>query len=201
MERAANFNAGPGALPLPVLERISEELLDYRGTGMSVMEMSHRSPEFEEIIAAAGAESAEVAGDSGGVCGDFFAGRREHAVYDGADEFVLAGEAGGFDAYGDLDGEGARRIEEGRPAHVAASTEAEKFARLPRKDEIKYRRTLLTCISARTTRLRGRNRIRPETGSAPLVADMSSDIASRPIDVRKFGLIFAGAQKILGRAA
>ena len=94
-----------------MLERIREELLDYRGTGMSVMEMSHRSAEFEEIIARAEQNLRKLMGIPEEYGGDFRAGRRERAVRDGADESLLAGEAGGRVAHGNVDREGADGIE------------------------------------------------------------------------------------------
>lgn len=199
VKRVHNFNAGPGALPLPVLERIGEELLDWRGSGMSVMEMSHRSPEFESIIAAAEA------------------GLRKHLAI--PDEYaVLFLQGGGSMQFamapmnlrvadrpvdvihtGTWTAKAIGELKKGIPHHIAATTEAEKFARLPRKDEIKFSPYasyvhICTNNTIEGTQWTGL----PETGNVPLVADMSSDIASRPIDVKKFGMIFAGAQKNLG---
>ena len=91
-KRAFNFNAGPAALPLPVLERIREELLDFAGTGMSVMELSHRSAEFEAVNNKAEEGAAPRDGDSRGLCGALPARRREPAIRDGADEFLCRRE-------------------------------------------------------------------------------------------------------------
>jgi phosphoserine aminotransferase len=199
VKRAYNFNAGPGALPLPVLERIREELLDWRRTGMSVMEMSHRSPEFEGINAAAEA------------------GLRKHlAIPD--DYAVLFLQGGGSMQFSmvpmnlclpgkpvDLLHTGAwtakalGELKKGVLHNVAASTEAEKFTRVPRNDEIKLSPEPSYVYMCTNNTIEGTQwHSLPETGNAPLVADMSSDIASRPVDVKKFGLIFAGAQKNLG---
>jgi len=198
-KRVHNFNAGPGALPLPVLERIREELLDWRGSGMSVMEMSHRSPEFESINAHAEA------------------GLRKHlAIPDDYDVIFLQG--GGSMQFtmvpmnlclrgkpvdlihsGTWTAKALAELKKGVLHNVAASTEAEKFARLPRKDEIRFSPDASYVHICTNNTIEGTQwKSPPETGSVPLVADMSSDIASRPIDVKKFGLIFAGAQKNLG---
>ena len=200
-KRVFNFNAGPGALPLPVLERIREELLDWRGSGMSVMEMSHRSPEFEGICAAAEAGL-----------------RKQLSVPD--DYAVIFVQGGGSLQFtmvpmnlglprksvdvlhtGSWTAKALQELKKGVPHRIAASTEAEKFRRLPRKDEISL------SPEASYVHLCSNNTIEgtqwsefPETGAVPLAADMSSDIASRAIDVRKFGLIFASAQKNLGAA-
>jgi phosphoserine aminotransferase len=198
-KRAFNFNAGPAALPLSVLERIREELLDWHGTGMSVMEMSHRSPEFEGINAAAEA------------------GLRKHlAIPD--DYAVLFLQGGGSMQFSmvpmnlclpgkpvDLLHTGAwtakalGELKKGILHNLAASTEAQKFTRVPRNDEIKLSPESSYVYMCTNNTIEGTQwHSVPETGGAPLVADMSSDIASRPIDVKKFGLIFAGAQKNLG---
>jgi phosphoserine aminotransferase len=199
IKRAFNFNAGPAALPLPVLERIREELLDWRGTGMSVMEMSHRSPEFEGIAARAEA------------------GLRKHlAIPD--DYAVIFLQGGGSLQFtmvpmnlclpkkpvdllhtGMWTGKALSELKKGILHRVAASTEAIKFTRLPRKEEISLSPDASYVYLCTNNTIEGTQwHALPETGNVPLVADMSSDIASRSIDVRKFGLIFAGAQKNLG---
>ena len=199
IKRAYNFNAGPAALPLSVLERMREELLDWHGTGMSVMEMSHRSPEFESINA--GAE----------------AGLRKHlAIPD--DYAVLFLQGGGSMQFSmvpmnlclagkpvDLLHTGAwtqkalGELKKGVLHHVAATTEPQKFTRVPAQSEIQLSPESSYVYMCTNNTIEGTQyRSVPETGGAPLVADMSSDIASRSIDVKKFGLIFAGAQKNLG---
>src|ERR1700682_836997 len=198
-KRAFNFNAGPGALPLSVLERIREELLDWRGSGMSVMEMSHRSPEVEGI--AARAEQ----------------GLRKHLAI--PDEYaVLFLQGGGSMQFtmvpmnlcvpgkpvdvlhtGMWTAKAIGELKKGILHNIAASSEPEKFARLPRQHEMKFSPESSYVHICTNNTIEGTQwKTLPDTGSAPLVADMSSDIASRPTDVKKFGLIFAGAQKNLG---
>jgi len=199
VKRAFNFNAGPAALPLPVLERIREELLDHHGSGMSVMEMSHRSPEFEAIN-----DRAER-----GL-------RRLLAVPD--DYAILFLQGGGSGQFAtvpmnlyvpgkpvDVLHTGAwtaKAIEELKiiaQHRLAASTEAEKFTRVPRPSEIQVSPDASYVHICTNNTIEGTQwSAIPETGAVPLVADMSSDIASQPVDVRNFGLIFAGAQKNLG---
>ena len=199
IKRAVNFNAGPAALPLPVLERIREELLDWRGTGMSVMEMSHRSPEFEGIAARAEA------------------GLRKHlAIPD--DYAVIFLQGGGSLQFtmvpmnlcmpgkpvdllhtGMWTGKALGELKKGILHRVSASTEALKFMRLPRKEEISLSPDASYVYLCTNNTIEGTQwHALPDTGNVPLVADMSSDIASRSMDVKKFGLIFAGAQKNLG---
>ena len=199
MKRVHNFNAGPGALPLPVLERIREELLDWRGSGMSVMEMSHRSPEFESIIAAAEAGLRKHLQIPEEYAVLFLQGGGSMQFTMAPMNLCLTGKPVDLIHTGTWTAKALGELKKGVLHNVAASTEAEKFARLPRKDEIKF------STDASYVHICSNNTIEgtqwtgmPETGGVPLVADMSSDIASRPIDVKKFGLIFAGAQKNLG---
>jgi phosphoserine aminotransferase len=199
VKRAFNFNPGPAALPLAVLERIREELLDYRDTGMSVMELSHRSPEFEAINAKT----------EQGL-------RRVLAIPDDYDVVFLQGGGSGQFAVvpmnlyipgkpvdvlhtGSWTAKAIEELKKLAECRLAASTEADKFTRVPRKDEIKFAPHASYVHICTNNTIEGTQwSAIPETGDVPLVADMSSDIASRPVDVHKFGVIFAGAQKNLG---
>ena len=199
VQRVHNFNAGPGALPLPVLERIKEELLDWRGSGMSVMEMSHRSPEFEGINAAAEAglrkhlqipeEYAVVFVQGGGSLQFTMAPMN----------LCLPGKPVDLIHTGTWTAKALGELKKGVLHNVAASTEAEKFTRVPRQAELRLTLDASYVHMCTNNTIEGTQWAEmPETGNLPLVADMSSDIASRPTDVKKFGLIFAGAQKNLG---
>jgi phosphoserine aminotransferase len=199
LHRVHNFNAGPSALPLSVLERIREELLDWRGSGMSVMEMSHRSSEFESINAAAEA------------------GLRKHLAI--PDDYAVIFLQGGGSAQftlvpmnlclpgkpvdilhtGTWTAKALTELKKGIAHRVAANTESVKNTRVPRNDEITLGADASYVYLCTNNTIEGTQfRSLPTTGEVPVVADMSSDIASRPLDVRKFGLIFAGAQKNLG---
>ncbi len=201
--RVHNFNAGPGALPLPVLERIREELLDWRGTGMSVMEMSHRSPEFEGINAAAEQKLRNLLGISDDYAVIFVQGGGSMQFSMVPMNLCLPGKPVDVLHTGAWTTKAVGELKKGFLHHIAASTEAEKFARLPRRDEMKFSPDasyvhICTNNTIEGTQWTALPDAGPETNNAPLVADMSSDIASRPVDVNKFGLIFAGAQKNLG---
>jgi phosphoserine aminotransferase len=186
-------------LPLSVLERVGEELLDWRGSGMSVMEMSHRSPEFESINAAAEA------------------GLRKHlAIPDdyavmflqggGSTQFTLApmnlcipGKPVDLLHTGTWTAKALAELKKGVLHKVAATTEPVRFTRVPRKNEISLSPDASYVHICTNNTIEGTQyHSIPDTGQAPIVADMSSDIASRPLDVTMFGLIFAGAQKNLG---
>ena len=198
-KRVFNFNAGPAALPLPVLDRIREELLDWRGSGMSVMEMSHRSPEFESINAAAEQKLRSLLAIPDDYAVIFVQGGGSLQFSMAPMNLCLPGKPVDVLHTGAWTAKAIGELKKGFAHNIAASTESEKFARLPRADEMKF------SLEASYVYLCTNNTIEgtqwsaiPETGGVPLVADMSSDIASRAIDVKKYGLIFAGAQKNLG---
>ncbi len=177
-KRAFNFNAGPGALPLPVLERIGEELLDYRGTGMSVMEMSHRSPEYEEIQSRAER-----------LCGSRLAIGDEYAVLflqgGGSMQFTmvpmnlcLPGKPVDVLHTGMWTAKAIVELKKGVPYRLAATTEPERFTRVPRADEITCDSNASYVYIASNNTIEGTQWTRlPATGDVPLAADMSSDIA------------------------
>jgi phosphoserine aminotransferase len=199
IKRAFNFNAGPAALPLPVLERVREELLDWHGTGMSVMEMSHRSPEFEGIAARveAGIRKHLAIPDDYAVI--FLQGGSSLQFTMVPMNLCLQGKPVDLLHTGMWTGKALGELKKGILHHVAASTEAVKFTRLPRAEEISLSPDASYVYMCTNNTIEGTQwHTLPATGSAPLVADMSSDIVSRSMDVKKFGLIFAGAQKNLG---
>jgi phosphoserine aminotransferase len=200
-KRVFNFNAGPAALPLPVLERIREELLDWHGTGMSLMEMSHRSPEFESILAGAeqNLRSLLTIPDDYDVIFVQGGGSLQFTMV--PMNLYLPGKPVDVLHTGAWTAKAINELKKGFPYNVAASTESEKFARLPRKDEINFSADASYVYMCSNNTIEGTQWTQfPDMGNVHLVADMSSDIASRPIDVKKFGLIFAGAQKNLGPA-
>ena len=197
-KRAFNFNAGPAALPLPVLERIREELLDYRGTGMSVMEMSHRSPEFEAINAAAEQNLCKLLAIPDDYAVIFLQGGGSMQFTMAPMNLCLPGKPVDLLHTGTWTAKALGELKKGILHTVAASTETEKFIRVPRAGEIKFSADASYTHICTNNTIEGTQWHTLPVSAAPLVADMSSDIASRPIDVSKFGLIFAGAQKNLG---
>jgi phosphoserine aminotransferase len=199
VKRVHNFNAGPAALPLPVLERIREELLDWRGSGMSVMEMSHRSPEFEGIAARAEAGLRKHLAIPGDYAVIFVQGGGSMQFTMVPMNLCLPGKPVDLLHTGTWTAKALGELKKGVLHNVAASTEAEKFTRVPRQNELRLSPDASYVHMCTNNTIEGTEwHTMPETGAAPLVADMSSDIASRAIDVKKFGLIFAGAQKNLG---
>jgi len=201
VKRAFNFGGGPATLPLSVLEKVRDELLDYRGTGMSVMEISHRSPEFEEINSRAERllrrlmsipeEYAVVFLQGGGSMQ--FTMVPLNLYLDGKPVDVL--HTGMWTA------KAIAELKKSAPYRIAASTEPEKFTRIPRTNEIDLASDASYVYMCSNNTIEGTQwQAIPRTGDVPLVADMSSDILSRPINMRQFGAIFAGAQKNLGQS-
>ncbi len=198
VKRAFNFNAGPAALPLPVLERIREEVLDYRGTGMSVMELSHRSPEFEAINNAAEQNLRKLLAIPDVYAVIFVQGGGSLQFSSVPQNLALPGKPIDVLHTGAWTAKAIGELKKGFLHNIAASTEAEKFTRVPRQDEINLSADASYTYLCTNNTIEGTQYHSLPASAAPLVADMSSDIASRPIDVSKFGLIFAGAQKNLG---
>lgn len=199
MSRVYNFAAGPAMMPEEALERAAAEMLTYKGTGMSVMEMSHRSSAYQEIFDHTVnllrelmeiPDEYEVLLLQGGATGQF-AAVPMNLLKTGAD-YV---DSGNF-AHGAF-----VEAQKYGNARVIASSREESYARVPDVDagaidpdaDYVYITTNNTIYGTRFTRL-------PDCGKVPLVADMSSNILSEPYDVRDFGVIFAGAQKNIGPA-
>lgn len=198
-KRAFNFNAGPAALPLPVLERIGEELLDWRGSGMSVMEMSHRSPEYESINAAAEQKLRSLLAIPDDFAVIFIQGGGSLQFSMVPMNLCVPAKPADVLHTGAWTAKAIGELKKSFPYNIAASTESEKFARVPRPNEMRFSSDASYVYLCTNNTIEGTQWTAiPETQNVPLVADMSSDIASRSIDVRKFGLIFAGAQKNLG---
>jgi len=199
IKRAFNFNPGPAALPLPVLERIREELLDHHGSGMSVMEMSHRSPEYEAINDKTEKDLRRILAIPDDYAVIFLQGGGSGQFAVVPMNLYLAGKPVAVLHTGSWTAKAIEELKRLATYRLAASTEADKFTRIPRKEEITLSADASYVHMCTNNTIEGTQwREIPDTGAIPLVADMSSDIASRPMDVRKFGLIFAGAQKNLG---
>jgi len=201
MSRVYNFSAGPAALPLPVLEEAQRHLVDYRGDGLSVMEMSHRSPRFDAIHGdalerlgrlLAVPESHEVLLLQGGASLQFSMAPMNLIRPRGSADYLITG------AWSKKALAEARKV---GGARVAASTEDEGFGRLPRPAELDldpdaeyvHVTTNNTIFGTQWPEL-------PDTGGVPLVGDMSSDVLSRPVPWQRYAVAYAGAQKNLGPA-
>ncbi len=196
-----NFNAGPAVLPQAVLERAQAELLDYQGRGMSILEMSHRSKEYEAVNSSAEARFKGLLGlgddyrvlfMQGGASAQFALLALNFLAPGAVADYVVTG------AWGEKAVEEARRIGQ---THVAASTAEGGFRAVPSLAELRVsERPAYVHITSNETIQGVQWPTMPDLHDLPLVADMSSDILSRPFDARKFALIYAGAQKNIGPA-
>jgi phosphoserine aminotransferase len=213
MNRKINFNAGPAALPLPALERAREEFLDFSGSGMSVMEHSHRGKEYEAVHDEAIAlvrellgvpESYEVLLLQGGAT-TLFAQIPMNLLEKGATtQYVITG-AWGEKALGE-----AKMVSAMFGANVSVQSlgtgegKEKSYTRVPPPGEVKVDPSAAYLHITSNETIHGvefnvdGSRGFPNTGGVPLVADMSSDFLWRPFDVTKFGLVYAGAQKNIG---
>lgn len=200
MNRCYNFSAGPSMLPLEVLEKASKEMTCYGDSGMSVMEMSHRSKVYQSIFDEAETllrdlmnipENYKVLFLQGGASSQF-AMIPMNLFRNKKADYVLTG-VWAKKAYKEASRYGACR--------VVASSEDTTFNRIPALDPATFDKDAdYFYITTNNTIYGTRYTTLPETGNVPLVADMSSNILSEVIDVSKFGLIFAGAQKNMGPA-
>lgn len=198
VHRIHNFNPGPCALPLPVLEKAALEMYDYGGTGMSVMEISHRSKEFDDIINEAVALTKELLNVPEGYHVLFLGGGASTQFY-----FIPMNFLGGGTAdYVNTGSWSKKAIKEAKlfgTVNVAATSEETNFNFIPKQEDLKLTpNAKYVHYTSNNTIFGTEFHYVPETGGVPLVSDLSSDIMSRPVDVSKFGLIYAGAQKNLG---
>jgi phosphoserine aminotransferase len=199
MSRVFNFSAGPAALPEPVLRQAAEEMLDWRGSGMGVMEMSHRGKEFIAIAAEAEALLRELLAVPANYKVLFMQGGAiaQNAI---VPMNLLRGRAGAD--YIDT-GEWSRKsIKEAKKycaVNVAASAAGTNYTTIPARETWKLDPNAAYVHICGNETIGGvQYHWTPEVGSVPLVADLSSEILSRPIDITKYGLVYAGAQKNIG---
>lgn len=203
MSRAYNFSAGPATLPLEVLQQVQQDLVDYKGTGMSVMEMSHRGKDYDAIHNEAKAVFKELTGigDDYEVCFIQGGGSMQFAMI--PMNFLGAGETADYANCGTWSGKAlkeAKKVAALRGATVNVSAECAKDipTRMPRDGEWRWTPgAKYAHICTNETISGAQLKSIPETG-APLFADMSSDILSCPRDYTKFDMFYAGAQKNLG---
>jgi phosphoserine aminotransferase len=200
-ERIYNFSAGPAVLPLPVLEEAQRDLLALPGVGMSVLEISHRSKPFDEIILGAEADIRKLAGISddfhvlflqGGASLQFSMVPLNLLPAGGKADYIITG------AWAQKAMKEAQRV---GTANIAATTEPQNFDRIPKQEELKLDPEAAYVHFTTNNTIHGTEwKYDPAVGGVPLVADSSSDIFSRRIDVNKYALIYAGAQKNLAPA-
>jgi phosphoserine aminotransferase len=199
--RIFNFSAGPAVLPPEVLEEAQQNLLSLPGVGMSILEISHRSKPFEEILAGAEADLRRLGGISddykvlflqGGASLQFSMVPMNILPQGGSADYIVTG------AWSQKAVKEAKRV---GTVKIAATTEAENFTRVPKQSELTLDPNAAYLHYTTNNTIFGTEFHEiPQGGAVPLVADTSSDMFSRPIDISKFALIYAGAQKNLAPA-
>jgi phosphoserine aminotransferase len=200
-----NFSAGPAVLPKEVLQQAASEMLDWHGSGMSVMEMSHRGPEFISIYKQAEADLRELLAVPANYRILFMqgGGLGQNAIV----PMNLAGRSAqpatiDFVHTGSWSGKSIKEAHRYAKVNVAASAEASRFTEVPPQESwvLSENAAYLHICTNETIDGVEYNFVPTVAGDTPIVADMSSHILSRPVDVSKYGVIFAGAQKNIGPA-
>lgn len=202
IKRVHNFNAGPSALPLAVLEQAQAELLDYRGSGMSVMEMSHRSKEFEGIIQTAEADLRELLGIPASYKVLFLQGGATLQFAMLPMNFLPAGAAADYIVTGSWSRTAWKEAAKLGKINLAFNGEADKYNRLPAQEELQLSADAAYAHFCHNETIHGVEfRAAPVVPEGvPLISDMSSDFLSQPVDVSPYAMIYAGAQKNAGPA-
>ncbi len=201
MERKYNFNPGPGVLPLPALERAAQALIDFEGTGLGILETSHRSKEFTVVIDAATERLRRLLGIPDDYDIGYFQGGANLQFSMLAMNFLPSDGAADYVDTGTWSSRAIQAAGYVGKANVVASTKEEKYQRVPRWDEVTWNETAAYAhITSNNTIYGTQFQSFPDTGKVPLICDMSSDFLSRRIDVSRFAMIYAGAQKNVGPA-
>src|SRR3954471_2407632 len=199
--RVFNFSAGPAVLPLPVLEEAQRDLIALPGVGMSVMEISHRSKPFEDLLHKAESDIRALA--------NIPANYKILMLQGGASlQFSMvpmnllgAGQTADYIDGGSWADKAIKEARKVGTVNVAASTKGENYSRLPKQSELKLTPGAAYVHMTSNNTIEGTEYTTlPQVGDVPLVSDNSSDMFSGPLDVPKHGLIYAGAQKNMGPA-
>ena len=196
-----NFNPGPAALPREVLEQARDELLDFAGTGMSVMEISHRSVEYERLNDESRERIRRLLGVPAGYEVLYLQGGASLQFAMVPLNLLVPGKVADYVSTGSWSNKAIKEARTVGEVRIAASTEQDGYRRVPDVGEIRPGPDAAYVHLTSNETIGGvQFHDFPDTGSVPLVADMSSDFMSRPVDVSKFALIYAGAQKNVGPA-
>ncbi|MEP6634072.1 MAG: 3-phosphoserine/phosphohydroxythreonine transaminase [Luteimonas sp.] len=199
MSRAYNFSAGPAALPESVLRQAQDEMLEWHDAGASIVELSHRGPEFLEVAAAAEADLRTLMSVPDDYAVLFLAGGATTQQALMALNFAAPGQRVDYVVSGHWGKTAIKQVKPYVDVNIAASSEADGFRSIPSRDAWELSDdAAYVHITANETIHGVEFRDIPDVGDVPLFADFSSSIASEPLDVTKFGLIYGGAQKNLG---
>ncbi len=198
-ERIFNFSAGPAIMPLPVLEAAQRDMLSLPGVGMSVMEISHRSKTFDEIISGAEAGLRELLGIPNGYAVLFLQGGASLQFAMVPMNFLSLDASADYLVTGSWGKKAVKEAQKFGNVNLAANMADGGFTRVPGQDELQLNsKAAYVHITSNETIEGVEFKSEPEVGDVPLVADASSNILSRPIPIEKYGIIYAGAQKNMG---
>jgi len=197
--RIFNFAAGPAVLPVPVLEEAQRDLMALPGVGMSILEISHRSRTFDEVIQSCEADIRTLAAIPDNYHVLFLQGGASLQFSMVPMNLLPAGGSADYIVTGAWSQKAVKEAKRVGTVNIAATTEAENFSRIPRQDEIKLTPgAAYVHVTSNNTIFGTQWQYQPQLGEAPVVCDASSDIFSRPIDMSTYALVYAGAQKNLG---
>ena len=199
MPRIYNFSAGPAVLPVEVLEEAQRDFVELPGVGMSVLEISHRSKPFDEIMQGAEADMRALSGIPDNYKVLFLQGGASLQFSMVPMNLLAPGTTADYVITGDWGKKALKEAKKVGATNVAASTEAGNFREIPTQADLKLTAGASYVHYTSNNTIHGTEwQYVPDAGGVPLVCDMSSDIYSRPMDVLKYGLIYSGAQKNLG---
>lgn len=198
MARTFNFCSGPAMLPTEVLQQAQQELLDFHGTGASIMEMSHRGEMFVDVYKQAVADLTALLSIPDNYRVLFLQGGATQQFFSIPMNLLKPGQVANYLNTGQWSKKAIAAAKQYGEVHIAASTEAENFCRAPRQEEIVLSENAAYLHYTPNETIGGVEFDYVPEVDVPLIADMSSTILSRPIDVTKFAMIYAGAQKNIG---
>src|SRR6185295_17772420 len=201
IHRVFNFAAGPAVMPLPVLEEIQRDLLALPGVGMSILEISHRSKTFEDILARAEADMRALANIPASYKVLFLQGGASMQFSMVPMNLLGTGQTADYIDTGSWADKAIKEAKKVGAVNVAATTKSDNYSRLPSAHELKLTSGAAYVHITSNNTIEGTEfKTLPDTGAVPLVSDTSSNMFSGPIDVARHGLIYAGAQKNMGPA-
>jgi phosphoserine aminotransferase len=199
--RIFNFSAGPAVLPLPVLEEIQRDLVALPGVGMSILEISHRSKEFESILAETESNIRALAGVPSNYRVLFLPGGASLQFSMVPMNFLASSATADYIDGGSWAEKAIKEAKKAGTVNVAASTKGEGYTRIPSQNELKLTPGAAYVHMTSNNTIEGTEyKQLPDVGATPLVSDTSSDMFSRPLDVSRHALIYSGAQKNMGPA-
>ena len=200
MKRVHNFSAGPATLPLTVLEKVQSELIDYKGKGASIIEMSHRSPEYTEVNRQAVERLKDITGADDDWEILFLQGGASSQFMMAAHNFLNTERTANYIDTGTWSAKAIKEAKLYGKVHTSFSGKERAYSHIPTNNELSFADDAIYTHFTSNNTVAGTQFPSEPKSNAPLVCDASSDFLSRPLDLDKYGLIYAGAQKNVGPA-